>query len=461
MHLLLQDQLAIKVSDISLLCQLISTFILDNLAGPSVTDTIQIIDKCPPTISIEGLQRDSAEIEIKFAKLVASLFQSLTSRSISKDKLVSCLMGLNCLTKVYNGENQTMFRKQRRKFDDPSATIGTVWNVIGDYFSFFDYDILELIADTLGDDSDRQNFAKYKEDFQAYGRRRLIIDKTSLHNDCESNGENTKKLAVLDPSYDDCEIGQLKRLQIKLSQVLNIGILQLCRIKEESVQLVSQSSNFISPIRDFKISSNLPPPLAKTASSKLHSAVFNGELTKVRLLVEVFHCSPLAVNREGHTALHTAGAIGELTILKYFIEDRLVNAATESVGEETPLHCAAENGHVSTVMYLVGVQLVDPQILNGQHMSPLHSACLSGDLSTVQYLMFKSQQQPCNLNERTLTGHTLIDYAVKSGSSEVIKFIQYTDKPVVKKESVNYEEKVRFTCCVHEALPHMASLLIL
>ena len=448
MYLLLQDQLTIRVSDNSLLCQLISTFILDNLAGPSATDKIQIIDKCPPTISIEVLRHDSLEIEKKFAKLVASIYQSLTSRSISKDSLVACVMGLNCLIKVYNEGNQPMFRKQRRKFEDPSATFDTVWNVIGEYFSFFDYDILELIADTLGDDSDRQNFAKYKEDFQAYGRRRLI---TSSDNDCESNGENTKILAVLDPSYDDCEIGHLQRLQIKLSKVLNLnkGTLHLCKVKEGSVQLVSQISNFISPIRDFKISSNEPPSLAKIASSKLYSAVFNGELAKVRLLVEVFHCSPLAVNREGHTALHTAAAVGELTILKYFIEDRLVNAATESVGKETPLHCAAENGHVSTVMYLVGVQLVDPQILNGQHMSPLHSACLSGDLSTVQYLMFESQQKPCNLNKRTLTGHTLIDYAVKSGSSEVINFIltsQYTDKPVVKKESVNHEEEVRFTC---------------
>ena len=222
--------------------------VYDNSAGPIATDTVKIIDKCPPTISIEGLQHDSAEIEIKFAKLVASIFQSLTSRSISKDRLVSCLMVLNCLTKVYNGGNQAMFRKQRRKFDDPSATIDTIWQVIGEYFSSFDYDILELIADTLGDDSDKQNFAKYKEDFEAYARRRLVIDKTSSGSDCESNGENTTMLVVLDSSYDECEIGHLKRLQIKLSKVLNLnnGILQLCKVKEGSVQLVFQIPNFIT-----------------------------------------------------------------------------------------------------------------------------------------------------------------------------------------------------------------------
>ena len=223
-------------------------FFNNNIVVVGATETIRIIDKCPPTISIDGLRHDSVEIEKKFAKLVASIFQSLTSRSISKDRLVSCLMGLNCLTKVYNGGNQAMFRKQRRKFDDPSATIDTVWQVIGEYFSFFDYDILELIADTLGDDSDNQNFAQYKEDFETYVRRRVIIDETSSGNDCESNGENTTMLVVLDSSYDECEIGHLKSLQIKLSKVLNLnnGILQLCKVKEGSVQLVFQIPNFIT-----------------------------------------------------------------------------------------------------------------------------------------------------------------------------------------------------------------------
>ena len=189
----------------------------------------------------------------------------------------------------------------------------------------------------------------------------------------------------------------------------------------------------------------MPPPLTKNTSSKLHSAVFNGELAKVRLLVEVFDCSPLAVNREGHTALHTAAAVGELTILKYFIEDRLVNAVTESVGEETPLHCAAENGHLSTVTYLVGVQLVDPQILDSQLISPLHKACMSDSLSTVLYLRHESQQQPSNFLKRTLTGRTLLHYAAESGSPEVMNFLltnRFTDNPILEKESLNSKDKV-------------------
>ena len=202
-------------------------------------------------------------------------------------------------------------------------------------------------------------------------------------------------------------------------------------------------------VDDVKLSSNEPPPLTKIASSKLHSAVFSGELVRVRLLVEVFLCSPLAVNREGHTALHTAAICGELTILKYFIENKFVNAATESVGQETPLHCAAENGHLLTVKYLVGTQLVDPLILDGQLVSPLHNACRSGCLNTVQYLMCESQQQTRYMNERTSTDRTLIHYAAESGSPEVMNFLLTDNKSIIENEDLNCKDKVRMRIYSH------------
>ena len=200
---------------------------------------------------------------------------------------------------------------------------------------------------------------------------------------------------------------------------------------------------FRTAVDDVKLFSNKPPPLAKIASSKLHSAVFNRELVKVKLLVEVFRCSPLAVNREGHTALHTAAICGELPVLKYFIENRHVNAAIESVGQETPLHCAAENGHLFTVKYLVGTQFVDPLILDGQHISPLHKACRSGCLNTVQYLICKSQQQPRYMNERTSSERMLIHYAAESGNPKVMNFVLTNSELILEEGVINSKDKVR------------------
>ena len=192
------------------------------------------------------------------------------------------------------------------------------------------------------------------------------------------------------------------------------------------------------------VSLNELTPLKKIASSRLHSAVFSGEMTRVQLLVEVFHCSPLTINREGYTSLHIAAICGDLNILKYFIEERLVNAASESVSQKTPLHCAAANGQLSIAEYLVGTQQVDPLVLDEDLVSPLHMACVSGSLKTVRYMIHVSQQHlPHHVNtaERTSRGHILIHYAAKSGSPEVINIL-LTSSALFKKEDVNSRDKV-------------------
>ena len=211
----------------------------------SSIDVIQYIDKSP--ISIEGLQHESAEIERKFAKVASSILQSLIARNVSKDSLVACLMGFNCLTKVFDGSKQCMFRKQRERFDDPSATVATVWKFLGDYFSFFDYDILEMITDTLGTVQDKDNIAAYKNDFEGYARQRLFIHKLSSESDQHSNKESTSMFVMLDPSFDDCEVGHLKTLQTKLSTIfcLKKGVLRLCKVKKGSILLIFEIPDFI------------------------------------------------------------------------------------------------------------------------------------------------------------------------------------------------------------------------
>lgn len=213
--------------------------------------------------------------------------------------------------------------------------------------------------------------------------------------------------------------------------------------------------DFNADLSALKLQSNEPPPSVKVASIKVHSAAFNGERTKLRFLVEVFRCSPLAVNREGNTALHTAAASGDLLSLKYMIEDRLVNAATESINGETPLHLVALNGHLNIVTYLVGTQQVDPLVLDKNLFSPLHESCRGGDLNTVKYLMYESQQhQLVDVNEQTAGGQTMLHCAALSGNSELISCLLtgnllQGDTPSQGHCDVNCQTKVRLTSCVY------------
>ena len=211
---------------------------------------VQLMERCPG-VSVEGLQHESSDIERKFAKFTASIYQSLMTRKISKDSLVACLVGFSCLTKVFNDPSTGMskFRKHRRQFEDPSTTVANVWSVVGDYISFFDYDVIETIVDTLGTDQDKQNMAEYKKIFEAYACRRLFIEISSDSSPCLKEG-NVLLFVMLDSSYDDCEIGHLKLLQRNLSKMLklNNGVLQLRKIRKGSVQLVFEMPDFITDI---------------------------------------------------------------------------------------------------------------------------------------------------------------------------------------------------------------------
>ena len=239
------------------------------------TGAVQIIDKCPPSVNIEGLRHDSVEIEREFAVIVASTYHSLKTRNISVEELKACLMGFNCLTKVYDGSDQSMFRKQRRNFDDPSTTVTKVWNIIGDYISFFDYDILELIANTLGTDQDRQNIIEYKQMFKVYVSQRLFIEIPLGNSPCPKEG-STLLFVMLDSTYDDCEIGRLKRLQAKLSKILNLnnGVLLLRKVRKGSLQLVFQIPDFI-PSDIFPLSSDQESALRELGVTQLNCGEYH------------------------------------------------------------------------------------------------------------------------------------------------------------------------------------------
>lgn len=219
---------------------------------------------------IEGLYQESVDIGRNFAKLVASTLQSLITQNISKDRLVACLMGFDALTKVYDGSQQCIFRKQRVKFSDPNTTFDTVWNITGEYYSFFDYDILEVIIGTLGFEKDKEDFAKYKEDFKEYAKRRLFIDQSSSNSSIGPNGEKDLMYVKLDSTYNECEKGHLKSLEKRLSNILNLneGVLQLRRVEEGCIQLVFKIPDFISEVV-FHLSKDQESALQELGVTKL------------------------------------------------------------------------------------------------------------------------------------------------------------------------------------------------
>lgn len=175
--------------------------------------------------SIKELEADSMKMESQFSMLVSDLCRSLQVRRIPKDSLIASLMRFNCLKKVFGRKkkNQSVFRAQRRKLEDCS-TSENVWQIIGDYFSFFRYDMIEQITHSLGSDEDKDKMKMYKINFIEYARRRLV----------KSNGEVPFLQFLLDSSYDDCELSHLKLLEWNLQSILNLDDEVVLKVQGQS-----------------------------------------------------------------------------------------------------------------------------------------------------------------------------------------------------------------------------------
>ncbi len=190
------------------------------------------------TLQNEGkLKQESICIERKFIDLVSRLKKSLEQRNKSVDDIFHCVVAINCMTQVYESENQCMFHKKRRQLQNCS-TISETWRILCDYFSFFDFYIIELITNELGTDKDGLHLEQYKVEFQKYLTNRVsplkIVPSQIPRND-------SKKITLkLDSSYDGCDFAHLNDLIQKVTKMLNLApyCAQLFEIQRGCIQLV-------------------------------------------------------------------------------------------------------------------------------------------------------------------------------------------------------------------------------
>ena len=191
---------------------------------------------------IAAFEGESFAMEEKFSFLTASVLRSFVSRRVSRKDVVASLMGINCLKKVFDGPNQCLFRNQRTKLNSASS-LEEVWIIIGEYWSFFDYYVFTQIVKLFGNQDDKQHLGEYEQKFNEYIKRRVF----PITIGSGSRDDSVQYLVKLDSTYDGCEIGRLKRFQLRLSEILNLdpGILRLSQIKRGSIEMIFQIPVFV------------------------------------------------------------------------------------------------------------------------------------------------------------------------------------------------------------------------
>ena len=191
------------------------------------------------------LWSESQEIMIRFQKLVSATIKSFKRRCVPLDELVSHVMTLGAFDPVFKEPQAPVFRHY---FEELKAadTIPKVFMVLNDYFSFFNYHIIEHIIEALGTQEDKAELQSYKEDFNQYAKRRIFECLPEFGP--VSKVDHADIFVKLDSQYDNYTVAQIEGFRHKLSDILHLsshGILHLCRVDKGCFQLMFQVPLFV------------------------------------------------------------------------------------------------------------------------------------------------------------------------------------------------------------------------
>ena len=191
------------------------------------------------------LRLESQEIMMQFQDLVSATIESLIRRNVSPKKLLSHVMTLRTFGPVFKEPQVPMLCHRFKELKDAN-TIYDIFLVLNDYFSFFNYQLIEHIIKALGTRNNKAKLQEYKKEFNQYAKRRIFECLPEFGTVIDANHADI--FVKIDSHYKNCTVTQIERFRHKLSEILCIssqGILKLCRVDEGCLQLMFQVPSFV------------------------------------------------------------------------------------------------------------------------------------------------------------------------------------------------------------------------
>ena len=192
------------------------------------------------------LRFESQEIMMQFQKLVSATILSLEKQQIPLTRLVSHLMTLGAFDPVYKEGEQTPAFHHHFKELQTADTVPKVFLVLADYFSFFNWHIIEHIITVLGTGEDNDNLQRYKTQFDQYAKRRIYECLPQFGS--VSATDHADVFVKVDLRYENYTVTEIERFRCQLSELLHIspqGVLRLCRVEKGCFQLTFQVPSFV------------------------------------------------------------------------------------------------------------------------------------------------------------------------------------------------------------------------
>jgi len=163
--------------------------------------------------------------------------------------------------------------------------------------------------------------------------------------------------------------------------------------------------------------------------SSIHDAAKNGDIDRIKELINVVPEMKNKMNERGMNPLHIAAANGRLDCVKWLAVSS-VDLAEETPTGYTAMHLAAMNGHVNCMMILsaMGSTLSCRTV---DELTPLHLACMSGYVECVKWLVANRAK----VDVVDSNGRTPLDIAEEYEHEDLVKLLKNLKKELTRQDS--------------------------
>ena len=254
------------------------------------------------------LRVESQEIMFRFQQLLSRVYESLREQKIGVHRLVTHLLSLGSFDPVSKDSQKPLLKDFSKRLWH-AKNIEKVLYKIRDYFSFFNYHVIEHIVNGRGTDQDKVELQNYKKGFHQYSKRR-IFECPPVYGPI-SDADHALLEIKLDSAYDQFTVEELENFQYRLSRIFCVlpqNVLCLCQVEKGCLQPIFQIPSFVQQ-EIFPLSSEQESALAAEGVIRLTCGDY--QFTKV-CIHPVQSCLSLAYNRSIY--IYTYRGLQELVV---------------------------------------------------------------------------------------------------------------------------------------------------
>ncbi|XP_044274873.1 poly [ADP-ribose] polymerase tankyrase-1 [Varanus komodoensis] len=177
-----------------------------------------------------------------------------------------------------------------------------------------------------------------------------------------------------------------------------------------------------------------PPPVGSGAFRELLEACRNGDVTRVRRLVDATNVNAKDMAGRKSTPLHFAAGFGRKDVVEHLLQTG-ANVHARDDGGLIPLHNACSFGHAEVVSLLL-CQGADPNARDNWNYTPLHEAAIKGKIDVCIVLL----QHGADPNIRNTDGKSALDLA--DPSAKAVLTGEYKKDELLEAARSGNEEKL-------------------